>query len=74
MCIANLLCVFVLCRQGGEFNVEYANTFPELAKLNLTTSNVLNYVTTDKYNFATVSPVFSPLSRHGRRTTDRPRG
>lgn len=49
--------------QGGEFNVEYANTFPELAGLNLTTSNVLDYVTADKYNFATVShSVFLSLS------------
>lgn len=42
-------------RQGGEFNVEYANNFPELASLNLTRSTVLEQVTQDKYNFATVS-------------------
>lgn len=51
------------CRQGGEFNVEYANTFPELAKLNLSTSNVLDHVTVDKYNFATVSSCPPPPPR-----------
>lgn len=42
--------------------MEYANTFPELAKLNLSTSNVLDYVTADKYNFATVSHRPTPFS------------
>lgn len=66
--MADLFCVFVLYRQGGAFNVEYANTFPELAKLNLTTSNVLDYVTKDQYNFATVSSsVFSFLLSRQRR-------
>lgn len=45
----------VLCRQGGEFNLEYAKSLPELEGVNLTVSNVLDYVTVDKYNFATVS-------------------
>lgn len=42
-------------RQSGDFNVEYADTFPELKSMNLNTSTVLAQVTQDKYNFGTVS-------------------
>lgn len=51
-----------LGRQSGDFNVEYANTFPELKELNLNTSNVLDHVTSNEYNFATVSVVLSVVS------------
>lgn len=44
-------------QQSGTFNVDFANTFDELSGLGLTTSNVLDYVTENKYNFWTVSPV-----------------
>lgn len=43
-------------QQSGGFNVEFANTFDELSGLGLTESNVLDYVTKNKYNFWTVSP------------------
>lgn len=56
------MCVyFCAFRQSGQFNVEYANSFPELASLNLTTSTVLAQVTQDKYNFGSVS--FSNIER-----------
>lgn len=41
--------------QSGEFNLEFANSFDELKALGLTTSNVLDYVTKNTYNFWTVS-------------------
>lgn len=41
--------------QSGTFNLEFANTFAELKALGLTTSNVLDYVTNNTYNFWTVS-------------------
>lgn len=37
----------------GTFNVQYAKTFSELASESITTSNVLDYVTKDQYNFGT---------------------
>lgn len=37
----------------GTYNVEYAASITELASKSLTTSNVLDYVTEDKYNFGT---------------------
>lgn len=40
--------------QSGAFNLEFANTFPELAALGLTTGTVLDHVTDNKYNFWTV--------------------
>lgn len=40
--------------QSGTFNLEFANTFDELKGLGLTTSNVLDYVTKNTYNFWTV--------------------
>lgn len=41
--------------QSGTYNLEFANTFPELESLGLTTSNVLDHITANKYNFWTVS-------------------
>lgn len=40
-------------RQMGNFNVKYANEFPELAAKNPTESTVLDLVTDDEYNFGT---------------------
>lgn len=54
-----LLCVY---RQSGDFNVEYANTFPELRSMDLNTSTVLAQVTQDKYNFGTVG-FFWPVEK-----------
>lgn len=42
-------------RQSGQFNMDYANSFPELASMNLTTKTVLAQVTQNKYNFGSVS-------------------
>ncbi|KUI67261.1 hypothetical protein VM1G_02691 [Cytospora mali] len=39
--------------QMGSYNVEYANSISALSSQGLTTSNVLDYVTDDKYNFGT---------------------
>ncbi|KAF3768711.1 hypothetical protein M406DRAFT_223362, partial [Cryphonectria parasitica EP155] len=39
--------------QGAEYNIDYANTFSELASQNPTASTVLDLVTADEYNFGT---------------------
>lgn len=41
-------------QQSGTFNVQFANTFDELKTLGLVETNVLEYVTDNKYNFWTV--------------------
>lgn len=51
----------------GHFNVDYANSFPELQVLNLSTSNVLSQVTKDPYNFGTVGLSFSLTHSHDSR-------
>lgn len=37
----------------GEWNVQYANSMPELKSLGLTETTVLDHVIEDKYNFGT---------------------
>lgn len=37
----------------GNWNVQYAGSIKALASESITTSNVLDYVTKDKYNFGT---------------------
>lgn len=39
--------------QMGTFNVQYASSIDALSAESITTSNVLDYVTKDKYNFGT---------------------
>ncbi|KAJ4414689.1 hypothetical protein N0V82_007803, partial [Gnomoniopsis sp. IMI 355080] len=51
--------------QSGQFNVEYANSFPELASMNLTTSTVLAQVTQDKYNFGSGAWFYSQQKTDG---------
>lgn len=56
--------------QSGAFNLEFANSFDELKALGLTTSNVLDYVTNNTYNFWTVSKTI-PTDDEGREGTKR---
>lgn len=49
-------------RQGAQYNIDYANTFSELASQNPTTATVLDLVTANEYNFGTGAWYYSSQS------------